>query len=219
MRGGQAMSRDLSAELLLDAYASGVFPMAQSRDDPEIFWVEPRMRGVLPMNRFHIARSLARNLRRMNVSISFDADFDEVVAGCADRPETWINDTITALYVDLFRRGHAHSIEVRQDGDLVGGVYGVTIGAAFFGESMFSRRTDASKVALAFLVDRLRMCGFKLFDTQFLTPHLERLGAIEIPAALYMKSLRHALRLPARFDPDLPVPSPDQMLQRMTQIS
>ena len=214
------MGAILTADLVLKAYASGIFPMAESRDNPEIFWVEPRTRGIIPLDGFHISRSLARRIRRGQNAISFDGDFPGVVAGCAERPETWINTTIAEFYIDLHARGHAHSVEVRDiQGRLVGGVYGVVIGAAFFGESMFSRVTDASKVALAYLVDRLRVGGFKLFDTQFLTPHLATLGAIGIPAQDYLARLSDAISAPARFDPALPVPEPDQMLHRMTQMS
>lgn len=214
------MGAILKADLLLKAYASGIFPMAQSRDNPEIFWVEPRMRGIIPLDGFHISRSLARRIRRGEYAISFDGDFSAVVAGCADRSETWINTTIAGLYIDLHARGHAHSIEVRDPrGRLVGGVYGVAIGAAFFGESMFSRATDASKVALAYLIDRLRTGGFRLFDTQFLTPHLASLGAIEIPAQDYLARLSRAISAQAQFDATLPIPEPYQMLQRMTQTS
>lgn len=210
----------MTADLLLKAYASGIFPMAESRDNPEIFWVEPRRRGIIPLDGFHISRSLARRIRRGDYAISIDGDFAGVVAGCADRPATWINVTIAELYIDLHARGRAHSIEVRESGGkLVGGVYGVAIGAGFFGESMFSRATDASKVALAYLVDRLNLCAFKLFDTQFLTPHLASLGAIEIPAQDYLARLSKAISVQARFDAALAVPEPDQMLQRMTQIS
>lgn len=214
------MDEILTADLLLRAYAAGIFPMAESRDSPEIFWVEPRMRGIIPLDGFHVSRSLARRIRRGDYRVSFDSDFAGVVAGCAGRPATWINTTIAELYTDLHARGHAHSIEVRDlDGRLVGGVYGVAIGAAFFGESMFSRATDASKVALAYLVDRLKSENFRLFDTQFLTPHLASLGAIEIPAREYLVRLSAAISAPARFDAALPVPEPAQMLQRITQTS
>ena len=139
----------LSADMLLRAYALGVFPMAESREDRDIFWVDPRWRGILPLDGFHISRSLARRIRRGGFEIAVNRDFEATLHGCADRPETWISDTIFRLYCDLHDRGFAHSLEVREGGALVGGVYGVTLGAAFFGESMFSRRTDASKVALA----------------------------------------------------------------------
>jgi len=214
------MERDtLSADLLLRAYAMGVFPMAEARDDPEVFWVDPRWRGVMPLDGFHISRSLARHLRRTPFEVSVDRDFDATVEGCADRPETWINDTILALYKELHARGFAHSLEVWQDGRLAGGVYGVCLGAAFFGESMFSRRTNASKVALAYLVDRLRLAGFALFDTQFISPHLSSLGAVEISRAAYRARLARALERHADFGaPALPA-SPQEVLQRNTQTS
>lgn len=210
-------SPQLTCELLLYAYANGVFPMSEGRDDPDIFWVDPRMRGVVPLDGFRISRSLARTMRRGHFTVTIDAAFDDVVRGCADRDETWINDTIFDLYGALFRRGDAHSVEVWQDGALVGGVYGVVIGAAFFGESMFSRATDASKVALAYLVDILRRGDFKLFDTQFITPHLASLGAIEIPRATYRKELAAAIAAPARFAG--PVPSAQDVIQRNAQTS
>ncbi|TCP38717.1 leucyl/phenylalanyl-tRNA--protein transferase [Rhodovulum marinum] len=209
----------LTPQMLLGAYASGVFPMAESRDDPEIFWVQPRRRGIFPLNGFHISKSLARTIRRDPFQIRVDTDFAGVVAGCAARDETWINATIFALYQDLHAMGHAHSLEVWEGGALVGGVYGVTLGGAFFGESMFSRRTDASKVALAYLVDRLRAGGFRLFDTQFITPHLRRLGAIEIGKQDYMARLGKALELKADFTaPETPA-SGQALLQRRTQTS
>lgn len=199
----------ITPELLLRAYAMGVFPMAETRDSPEIHWIDPRRRGVFPLEGFHISRSLARTLRQGKFTITTDRDFSGVVAGCADRPETWINAEILKLYQELHAMGHAHSLEVWQEGALVGGVYGVTLGAAFFGESMFSRVPDASKVALAHLIARLRAGGFRLFDTQFLTPHLASLGAQEISRAAYHRQLQAALRLTAEFDPpgDQP-PSP-----------
>ena len=209
----------LTADMLLRAYALGVFPMAESREDPEVFWVDPRWRGIFPLDAFHISRSLARHIRRGGFEISVNRDFDGTLRGCADRPETWINDTIFRLYTTLHARGFAHSLEVWEDGALVGGVYGVTLGAAFFGESMFSRRTNASKVALAYLVDRLRLGGFQLFDTQFITAHLRSLGAVEIPRAEYRRRLAEALARPADFiRPALPA-DPQELLQRSTQMS
>lgn len=190
---------DISPELLLEAYRQGVFPMAESRDDPEVFWVDPKRRGIIPLDGFHVSRSLARTLRQGRFRISFDTDFAGVVAGCAERAETWISGPIAALYADLHRRGDAHSAEVWVGAELVGGVYGVALGAAFFGESMFSRRTDASKVALHHLIERLRAGGFRLFDTQFLTSHLASLGAIEVSRAVYRRLLGEALARPARF--------------------
>lgn len=211
--------RRLTPDLLLRAYAAGVFPMAESRDDPEVFWVDPRDRGVLPLDGFHMSRSLRRRLRSGMYEVSVNQAFEAVIDGCADRPETWINATISALYADLFRLGRAHSVEVWEDNDLIGGVYGVALGGAFFGESMFSRRTDASKVALAYLVDRLRQGGFALFDTQFITDHLASLGAIEIPRETYHRLLGNALSVHADFGAPGPVPTPQAMVQRMTQTS
>ncbi|MCU0802721.1 MAG: leucyl/phenylalanyl-tRNA--protein transferase [Rhodobacteraceae bacterium] len=191
----------LTADHLLLAYAQGIFPMAEGRDDPKVHWVDPRRRGILPLDTFHTSRSLARRIRRDQPQITVDGDFGAVVRACADRPETWINPIILDLYGQLHQRGQAHSLEVWHEGALVGGVYGVVIGAAFFGESMFSRRTDASKIALAYLVHRLRTGGFLLFDTQFLTPHLASLGAIEVSRGEYHRRLATALAAPARFNP------------------
>ncbi|QQA44048.1 leucyl/phenylalanyl-tRNA--protein transferase [Pelagovum pacificum] len=210
----------LTPDMLLTAYATGIFPMAESRSDPEIFWVDPRYRGVFPLTRFHVSRSLARRMRRADYRVTTDTAFPAVVQGCADREETWINDTIYELYEALFDSGHAHSLEVwTNEGELIGGVYGVSLGAAFFGESMFSRATDASKIALAYLVDRLRVGDFQLFDTQFLTPHLASLGAIEIPRAEYRDQLADALRRSANFDLQGQVPPAQDVIQRMTQTS
>ena len=192
---------DISPELLLEAYRQGVFPMAESRDDPEVFWVDPKRRGIIPLDGFHVSRSLARTLRRDRFRVSFDADFAGVVAGCAERDETWISGPIASLYAELHRRGNAHSAEVWDGSELAGGVYGVALGAAFFGESMFSRRTDASKVALCHLIRRLKDGGFRLFDTQFLTAHLASLGGLEISRALYRRLLNEALACHAVFDP------------------
>lgn len=187
------------SRVLLRAYASGIFPMAQDRDDPRIFWMEPEMRGILPLDGFHLSRSLARRIRQGGMQVTVDRDFAGVMLGCAARPSTWINDTILQMYQQLHREGHAHSLEVWQDGELAGGVYGLALGAAFFGESMFSRRPDASKVALAYLVARLRAGGFQLFDTQFTTPHLLSLGARDIPQAEYMRRLPRILEMAADF--------------------
>ena len=208
----------ISPELLLHGYAIGVFPMAEHRDDAEIFWVDPKRRGVIPLDGFHISRSLARRMRRGGYTITVDRDFAGVVDGCADRDETWINAEIRALYLDLHALGHAHSLEVWEGDALIGGVYGVVLGAAYFGESMFSRRTDASKIALAYLVDRLRQGGFQLFDTQFLTEHLASLGGIEISRADYHRQLRRAIEMEADFAGP-PVPSAQEVIQRNTQMS
>lgn len=217
------MADPLEPESLLQAYAMGIFPMAEGRDDPEIHWVDPRRRGVLPLDGFHISRSLARALRQNPYRISVDEDFDAIVSACADRDETWISHRIQALYGQLHRRGFAHSIEVRDGDDLVGGVYGVTLGAAFFGESMFSRVTDASKIALAHAVHRLRAGGFVLFDTQFLTPHLASLGGLEIPRQAYHRLLSEAIARPACFSPPCYSPSVSDVasgrMQSSTQTS
>ncbi len=195
------MTEELTPDILLRAYAMGIFPMSDGRDDPDIHWVDPRLRGVLPLDGFHLSRSLARRIRSGRFRVTADTTFDAVVAACADRSETWISHRIQALYARLHALGHAHSIEVWQGDRLVGGVYGVALGAAFFGESMFSRATDASKIALAFTVDRLRAGGFRLFDTQFLTPHLASLGGREVTRAEYHLRLAEALAGVASFDP------------------
>ncbi len=209
----------LTPELMLTAYASGIFPMAEARDDPDIYWVDPRTRGVLPLDRLHVSRSLARRLRRDNYEVRMNSDLMAVLAGCADRPETWINGTIGALVQALFERGFAHTMEVWSDDRLIGGVYGIALGGAFFGESMFSRERDGSKIALVWLVDHLSRAGFSLFDTQFVTPHLTRLGAEEISRDAYRVRLSQALEIPARINA-VPLESDRQALvQRMTQTS
>lgn len=179
----------------------GIFPMAQSRDDPQIHWVDPRRRGIFPLDGFVMSRSLSRTIRRNRFDVRVDTDFTGVVEGCADRDDTWINTHILWLYRRLHAMGRAHSVELWQGSRLVGGVYGVVLGAAFFGESMFSRERDASKIALAWLIHRLRAGGFKLFDTQFLTPHLASLGAIEITRADYHRRLQDAISTKATFYP------------------
>jgi leucyl/phenylalanyl-tRNA--protein transferase len=194
---------ELDPDLLLRAYSVGVFPMANSRETDDVFWVEPKKRGVLPLDRFHLSRSLAKTLRSGRFTTTADRDFGAVVALCAQstpgRPDTWINPQIEAAYGELHARGYAHSIETWEgdpaDGRLVGGLYGVRLGAAFFGESMFSRATDASKVALAHLVARLKYGGFQLLDCQFQTDHLASLGAIEIGRSDYVVLLDAALGL------------------------
>lgn len=201
----------ITPELLLRGYAAGIFPMAESRDDPEVYWIDPRHRGILPLDGFHISRSLRRTILTCGWRVTTDTAFEETVKGCADRPETWINPAIFALYAGLHAEGFAHSLEVWEEAELVGGVYGVTLGSAFFGESMFSRRTDASKLALAYAVHRLRAGGFTLFDTQFLTPHLASLGGVEIPRATYRKRLAAALSQTASFDPEGYCPSPSDV--------
>lgn len=189
--------------MLLRAYAMGVFPMARSRDDAKLYWVDPEQRGILPLERFHLPRSLAKTLRRNPFEMRVDSAFAEVMAGCAEsrpgREDTWINPRIVELFCHLHRLGSAHSVESWQDGRLVGGLYGLALGAAFFGESMFSRETDASKAALVDLVARLRLGGFRLLDTQFITGHLSRFGAVEIPRRHYHRLLHRALDGSATF--------------------
>ncbi|MBZ0127992.1 MAG: leucyl/phenylalanyl-tRNA--protein transferase [Rhodobacteraceae bacterium] len=211
----------ITPELLLHAYRLGVFPMSEGGHDDEVFWVEPERRGILPLDGFHISRSLARAIRKADYRIHVDTDFAAVLDACADRPETWINPEIRALYLDLHRMGYAHSLEVRDEqGVLIGGVYGVAIGGAFFGESMFSRRTNASKIALAYLVDHLRLGGFQLLDTQFITDHLLSLGALEISREDYLHRLALAIDANAEFRTQLPlVSTPGGILQRNTQTS
>ena len=173
--------------------------MAESRDDPDVHWVDPKEGGVFDLDGFRISRSLARRMRRGGYEARVDTAFEAVLDACADRPETWINPTIRSLYLDLHAMGHAHSQEIWAENRLVGGVYGVVLGGAFFGESMFSRQTDGSKLALAHLIDRLRAGGFTLFDTQFLTPHLASLGAVQISRAEYHRRLKAALAVRAEF--------------------
>jgi len=206
----------LNADLLLHGYSIGIFPMAEHRDDPEIFWVDPQMRGIMPLDGFHMSRSLAKRMRSTDMTVSVNQDFDGVVDGCADRVETWINPEIRQLYNTLHETDRAHSLEVWDGENLVGGVYGVALGAAFFGESMFSRRTDASKIALACLVELLVRGGYKLFDTQFITDHLASLGGVEVTRAQYHQLLDTAQAQPARF---LAPNSPQDVVQRMTQTS
>lgn len=200
----------LTADLLLQAYRVGIFPMSEGRSADDVFWVDPRMRGILPLERFHISRSLAKTLKRGHFQATLNGDFRAVVRGCAQRDETWISTTIEALYVALHHRGQAHSVEVWQGKQLVGGVYGVAIGGAFFGESMFSQATDASKAALAALTHHLAGLGFQLFDTQFLTDHLRSLGAIEVPRDHYHDRLERALAIPTTVGPAGPLPFPDR---------
>jgi leucyl/phenylalanyl-tRNA--protein transferase len=194
---------DFDAQDLLDCYARGVFPMADARDDDRVFLIDPERRGVMPFDRFHIPRRLARTVRASPFEIRTDTAFAQVVAACAEmragRTETWINGPIEALYTELFDLGHAHSVECWKDGVLVGGLYGVSQAGAFFGESMFSRMTDASKVALVHLVARLIAGGFVLLDTQFITDHLGRFGAEEIPRREYHRRLGRALEVQGDF--------------------
>ena len=198
---------ELTPELLLRAYAAGLFPMAESAEDPDLFWIDPDPRGVLPLTRFHLPRRLKRTLRAALYEVRVDTAFSAVMRGCAEptqiRPKTWINEEIFRLYEGLFQQGFAHSVETWQGGELVGGLYGVALRGAFFGESMFSRARDASKVALVHLVARLIRGRFRLLDTQFVTEHLRRFGAIEISRREYHRLLEEALAADAYFPGDL----------------
>jgi leucyl/phenylalanyl-tRNA--protein transferase len=188
---------DITPEILLKAYAAGIFPMAEDANDPSLFWVEPRERGIIPLDRFHVGKRLARTVRSDLFEVRVDQDFDGVIAGCAmpgfDREKTWISRRIKTLYGQLFDAGYCHTVEVYQDGRLVGGLYGVRLRGAFFGESMFHTERDASKVALVHLVARLRRGGFTLLDTQFVTPHLAQFGAIEVSRRNYKQMLRASM--------------------------
>lgn len=210
---------DLTPQLLLHAYSLGIFPMAESKLDPDVVWMEPKLRGVFPLDGFHISNSLKTAIKKQDYSVSLNEAFADVVDACADREETWINATIRQGYLELFEVGHAQSIEVWRDDKLIGGVYGVTLGSAFFGESMFSRATNGSKIALAYLVAHLNKCGFQLFDTQFLTPHLASLGAIEIEREEYLERLSRAIQSPELFRDYSVAPSVDETLQRSNQTS
>lgn len=210
---------EITPSLLLRAYANGIFPMSDSSGTSEIYWVDPKFRGILPLEGFHISRSMRRFVRRGGFDVAVNSDFAGTVAACADRDETWINDEIKDLYQTLHRLGYAHSVEVWASGRMVGGVYGVAIGGAFFGESMFSRATNMSKVALIWLVARLNAGGFTLLDTQFITSHLASLGGIEINRAAYHDRLAHALTLQGHFFGLAPTTTMDQVLHLSTQTS
>jgi leucyl/phenylalanyl-tRNA--protein transferase len=194
---------EITPKLLLRAYSIGMFPMAESADDPTLFWVDPEERGIFPLDKLIVSKSLAKVVRSDRYEIRIDSDFDGVMDGCAGggegRPSTWINERIRKLYYDLFRQGHVHTVEAWRDGELVGGLYGLAIGSAFFGESMFHRARDASKVCLVHLVARLRAGGFTLLDTQFVTDHLATLGAVAVSRRRYHRMLDKAIGNPANF--------------------
>lgn len=216
---------DITPDLLLKAYAYGVFPMAKSRDDSDIFWVQPKLRGVLPLSDFHVSHSLRKRLRQGTFTATVDQAFNAVMAGCAQatdtRADTWINDRIIQLFDELHHAGAAHSVEIWKDGELAGGLYGLAMGSAFFGESMFSRTTDASKVALCHLVAILKHGGFTLLDTQFITDHLKRFGTIEISQQDYLSQLSAALTQKGCFEGPLSQRDLEAALfsQRNTQTS
>ncbi len=208
----------LTARHLLAGYAQGIFPMSMARGDDELHWFDPPRRGILPLDGFHVSRSLRRRVAQGAWSATLNHDFAGTVDACAGRAETWINAPLRAMYLDLHAAGHAHSLEVWQDGALAGAVFGVSLGGAFFGESMVSRRTDGSKVALLWLTGHLLRCGFTLLDTQYLTPHLASLGGIEISRATYRRMLEQALSRrgnPRRY----PLPDLQEIRQRITQTS
>lgn len=197
---------DVTPDLLLRAYSLGLFPMSESADDPDIYWVQPEIRGIIPLDRFHVSKSLSKRIRQEPFRIRINTAFEAVMRACAEpvenRPSTWINSKILDLYSQLHAMGHAHSVEAWEGDELIGGLYGVSLGAAFFGESMFSRRTDASKICLVHLVERLKSSHFKLLDTQFTTDHLKTFGAIDMPKAQYEMVLAHAMASPdLKFNP------------------
>ena len=212
---------DLTPDIILRAYAAGVFPMAKSPNDSDIFWVDPDMRGLLPLDQFHVPRSLKKVVRRGAFEIRYDTAFQSVVLACAEpsasRDNTWINEEIVTLYSALHQMGHSHSVECWRNGCLVGGLYGLSLGGAFFGESMFSRETDASKVALVYLVMRLRIGGYRLLDTQFLTDHLKQFGAIEISRQDYHGLLEEALSYKGIFYGDVSADEEECVLNGLLQ--
>ena len=214
---------ELDTDVLLRAYAYGVFPMAESREDDELYWIDPDQRGIIPLRSFHVPRRLRKTVRAGLFDVRVDTAFDQVIRACAaaapGREGTWINDRIISLYSELHDKGHAHSVEAWRDGDLVGGLYGVSLGGAFFGESMFSREPDASKVALVHLVARLIAGGYALLDTQFVTDHLRQFGAIEIDQNAYRARLAAAIQLPVDFYRLARDASSAEILQLVSQTS
>lgn len=219
MKDAESDDLEITPALVLRAYAAGVFPMADHAGADEVYWVDPRKRGILPLDGFHLSRSLRKRLHRQDFRVRIDTAFDTVLDACADRPETWINAQVRDLFSSLHRMGHAHSIEVWQGEELIGGVYGLRLGAAFFGESMFSRQRDGSKIALAYLVARLKAGKFLLLDTQFTTPHLESLGARLVPRAHYHQLLERAIARRADFYSFPPDATSEAVVQLITQTS
>ena len=211
----------LTPQIVLDAYSKGLFPMAENRRDKQLFWIDPEVRGILPLDNFHIPRSLKKKIRNNPFEVRFDHNFAAVIRACAQqkpkRRETWINDEIIELYTKLFCMRHAHSVECWQEEKLVGGLYGISIGGAFFGESMFSSERDSSKIALVHLVARLILAGFTLLDTQFITDHLKQFGAIEISRVEYHKILSSALNLNVGFHLEVSTDGEEGVLRRILQ--
>ena len=214
---------EITPQVLLKAYSCGIFPMAESADDPALYWIEPQHRGILPLDEVHIPRRLARTLRASAVTVRVDSDFEGVISGCAasrpGRRSTWINARIRSLYRDLFDLGHCHTVETWSDGRLVGGLYGVALGGAFFGESMFSTERDVSKIALMHLVARLIAGGFTLLDTQFVTEHLRQFGTIEVDRDEFQRRLETALDLNGDFHAIGPEPAADRVLGLIASAS
>src|SRR5262245_24950281 len=210
---------EITPQVLLKAYACGIFPMAESADDPALYWIEPPLRGILPLNGVHIPRRLARTVRQRTFQVRIDSDFEGVINGCAasrpGRRTTWINPKIRSLYRELYRTGYCHTVETWVDGRLVGGLYGVALNGAFFGESMFSYERDASKVALIYLCARLAYGGFRLLDTQFVTDHLRQFGTIELNREEFHRLLEKALDIEADFSAMPENAGPDQVLQSL----
>ncbi len=223
MTGRNDILLEITPQVLLKAYAVGIFPMAESAEDPGLYWIEPEMRGILPLERFHLPKRLRRTVAQGIYEVRIDHDFDAVIAGCAapgaGRAKTWINERIRRLYGDLFALGHCHTVETYLHGRLAGGLYGIQLGAAFFGESMFSRERDASKVALVHLVARLRAGGFRLLDTQFTTKHLKQFGAIDIDRRHYHRLLEQAIADEADFYRSGGGATLDVLLQSVSQTS
>jgi leucyl/phenylalanyl-tRNA--protein transferase len=212
---------DITPDVLLKAYACGIFPMAESADDPALYWIEPEQRGIIPLNGFHVSTRLARTVRTTPLTVHVNRDFDAVIEGCAEpapeRDKTWINARIRNIYRALYDIGHCHTVEVYDGEQLVGGLYGVSLGRAFFGESMFHRVTDASKIALVHLIARLRAGGFKLCDTQYVTEHLKTFGAVDVPKKRYHRMLEDALAGDADFEA-LPVDRPITGAEALAQL-
>ena len=211
----------LTPQIVLDAYSKGLFPMAENRRDKQLFWIDPEVRGILPLDNFHIPRSLKKKIRNNPFEVRFDHNYAAVIRACAQhkpkRMETWINDEIIELYTKLFCMRHAHSVECWREEKLVGGLYGISIGGAFFGESMFSSERDSSKIALVHLVARLNLAGFTLLDTQFITDHLKQFGAIEISRVEYHKILNSALNLNVGFHLEVSLDAEEGVLRRILQ--
>lgn len=223
MTGRDDINVELTPQVLLKAYACGIFPMAESADDPGLYWIEPEARGILPLGHFHVPRRLQRTVRHDIFEIHIDRNFDSVIAACAEavpgRNKTWINTRIRTLYTELFEIGHCHTVEAWANGMLVGGLYGVSLGAAFFGESMFSRVRDASKVALVHLVARLKVGGFRLLDSQFTTDHLKQFGAVDVDRRQYHHLLERAIDAEADFYRLPGGATGEEVLQSVSQTS